>query len=104
MVIKVSVFYPRGPEKHFDMDYYCSRHMPVVQKLCGAALKSVSVEQGIAGGTPGSVPSFVAMGHLVFESVESFQASFGPNMDEIVADVSNYTDIQPEIQVSEIKL
>ena len=104
MVIKVSVFYPRGPEKHFDMEYYCSRHMPLVQKLCGAALKSVSVEQGIAGGTPGSVPSFVAMGHLVFESVESFQASFGPNMDEIVADVSNYTDIQPEIQVSEIKL
>jgi len=50
----------------------------------------VAVEKGLAGGTPGTAPSFLAMGHLHFDSVESFQAAFGPHMQEIVADVPNY--------------
>jgi uncharacterized protein (TIGR02118 family) len=103
-VIKVSVFYAASPGKHFDMDYYCGQHMPLVQRLCGSALKNVAVEKGIAGGEPGSAPKFAAVGHLVFESVEAFQSSFGPNAKEIIADVPNYTNIEPLIQISEIMI
>jgi uncharacterized protein (TIGR02118 family) len=53
---------------------------------------------------PGSTPQSIAMGHLYFESLEVFQASFGPHTDEIVADVPNYTNIQPAVQLSEVKL
>ncbi len=103
-MIKVSVFYANGEGKHFDMDYYCEKHMALVRRLCGEAIRGIAVEQGTSGGAPGSAPQYLAMGHVYFESVDSFNAAFGPNMKEIVADVPNYTNIQPVLQVSEVKL
>jgi uncharacterized protein (TIGR02118 family) len=97
-------FVPNGSGARFDMDYYCLRHIPLVSQLCGSALKGAAVEKGLAGATPGSPPSFLAMGHLVFDSVESFEASFGRHASQIVADVPNYTNTQPIIQLSEIML
>ena len=44
------------------------------------------------------------MGHLYFDSVESFQAAFGPHAQAIIADVPNFTDIQSTIQLSEVKI
>jgi len=103
-MIKVSVFYPNNEGSKFDMDYYCSSHIPMVQKKLGAALKGVAVEQGIGGAAPGSRATYVAMGHLFFDSVDAFQSAFGPNTKEIMADIPNYTDIQPTIQISEVKM
>jgi hypothetical protein len=31
-VIKVSVFYPNGEGKHFDMAYYCEKHRTWCQR------------------------------------------------------------------------
>jgi uncharacterized protein (TIGR02118 family) len=103
-MVKVSIFYPTHKGSRFDMSYYCSRHMPLVQRLLGQALKGVSVEQGISGGQAGSPPAYTAMGHLLFDSVEAFQSSFGPHAQEIMADIPKYTNIEPMIQISEIKL
>ena len=101
-MIKVSVFYPNSEDARFDMNYYRDRHMALVQSRLGAACKGVAVEQGLAGAIPGSNPAFAAMGHMYFDSVEAFQAAFGPHSAEIVADVPNYTNIQPAIQISEV--
>jgi uncharacterized protein (TIGR02118 family) len=103
-MIKVSVFYPNGPDAKFDMAYYVSRHMKMVQRVVGPALKGVAVEQGMSGGEPGSRALYIAMGHLLFESVADFQSTFGAHAAEIVADVPNYTNTQPVIQISEVKL
>jgi uncharacterized protein (TIGR02118 family) len=103
-MIKVSVLYPAGDGKKFDMDYYCSSHMPMVSGKLGAACKSTAVEQGLAGGAPGAPPTYAAMGHLYFNSVAEFQAAFGPHAEAIMADIPNYTDIQPIIQISEVKM
>jgi uncharacterized protein (TIGR02118 family) len=53
---------------------------------------------------PGSRPGFIAMGHLYFDSIEAFQKAFGPHADAIMGDIPNYTDIQPTIQFSEVKI
>lgn len=103
-MIKVSVFYPNNNGSKFDMDYYCKSHMPMVQQKLGAACKRVAVEHGLSGAAPGSRPAFVAMGHLYFDTAEAFETAFGPHAQEIMADIPNYTDIQPTIQVSEVKL
>ena len=103
-MIKVSVLYPAGDNAKFDIDYYCKRHMPMVQEKVGPALKSMAVEQGVAGATPDAPPAFVAMGHLYFDSAEAFQTAFGPHAPEIMADIPNYTNVQPTIQISEVKL
>jgi len=103
-MIKVSVLYPNGEGKTFDMAYYCEKHIPMVQQMGGPAIKGVAVEQGIGGATPGSPPAYLAMGHLLFESVEAFQTSLGPHAPAIFGDVPNYTNTQPVVQISEVKL
>jgi uncharacterized protein (TIGR02118 family) len=103
-MISVSVLYPRQAGSRFDMDYYCSTHIPLCRKLLGAALKGVIVEQGVLGPTPGSDPSYMAIGQLRFDSVDAFQAAFGPAAKDILSDIPNYTNVQPVIQINEIKL
>jgi uncharacterized protein (TIGR02118 family) len=34
-MVKVSVFYPNRKGARFDIEYYCDRHMPLVQRLVG---------------------------------------------------------------------
>ena len=103
-MIKVSVLYPNRAGARFDMDYYCGRHIPMVTRLLDTALKGAAVEKGLAGATPDSPPSFLAMGHLIFDSVESFQRAFAPHTNEIFADIPNYTNIEPVIQINQIMI
>ena len=103
-MIKVSVLYPYQQGVGFDMKYYLDSHIPMVRGKLGAACKGAAVEQGVAGGAPGTQPAYVAMGHLLFDTVESFQAAFAPHAAAIMANVANYTAIQPVIQISEVKL
>jgi uncharacterized protein (TIGR02118 family) len=76
----------------------------MVQQKLGAACKQVAVEQGIAGGAPGTPAAFIAMGHLYCDSAEAFQTAFAPHAQAIMADIANYTDIEPTIQISEVKI
>ena len=103
-MIKVTVFYPNREGSTFDMDYYCNSHMPMVQEKLGSACKGAAVEQGLSGPAPGSRPAYIAMGHLYFDSVAEFQSAFGPHANAIMEDIPNYTDIQPTIQISEVKI
>jgi uncharacterized protein (TIGR02118 family) len=103
-MIRVSVFYPQTAGTSFDMRYYLEKHMPMVGQKLGAACKGMTVEQGLAGGAPGAPPAFVAIAHLTFDSVDAFQKAFGPHADGIMADVPNYTKIEPIIQVSDVKM
>jgi uncharacterized protein (TIGR02118 family) len=86
------------------MSYYFERHVPLVQQKLGPALKSVSVDVGLGGGQPGSPPTYAVMFHMLFDSVESYQQAFGPHAEAIVGDIPNYTNTQPTIQMSEVKL
>lgn len=104
-MIKVSVLYPNEKGKKFDMDYYCNKHMPMVQQKYGDACKRVTADQGLAGGEPGSPPAFIAMGHMYFDSLEALQAAAsGPHVAEMMADIPNFTDSTPVIQISEVKM
>src|ERR1019366_3896143 len=103
-MIKVGVFYPNSEGAKFDMSYYLQKHIPMARQKIGPALKSVAVEQGLAGGTPGAPMTYVAIGHLTFDSVEAFQTAFGANAPAIMGDIPNYTDILPIVQISEVKM
>jgi uncharacterized protein (TIGR02118 family) len=103
-MVKISVFYPYSGETKFDMAYYVQKHMPMVRQKLGAACKGISVEQGVAGGASGTPPTYVAMGHILCESAEAFQAAFTPHAAEIMGDIPNYTAIQPIIQISDVKM
>lgn len=99
---KVSVLYPNGEGKTFDMAYYTSKHLELVGGLLGDALKGATVENGLGSAAPGSPAPFVAMGNMYFDSVDAFGAAFGPNAETIMADLPNFTNIEPVIQISEV--
>ncbi len=97
-MIKVSVFYPNEEGKKFDMEYHCNKHIPMVQEKFGAACMCVDVEQGLGGAEPGSRTTYIAMGHLYFDSVEAFQNAFVHHAGAIMGDIPNYTDISPRFR------
>lgn len=103
-MIKVSVVYPNGEDKTFDMEYYTTKHIPMVKKLLGEALKSATVEQGIAGGAPKSTAPYAAMGNMYFDTIEDFQKAFGPNAEKIMKDLPNFTNIEAVIQISRVMM
>jgi uncharacterized protein (TIGR02118 family) len=51
---------------------------------------------------PGAPPEFMIQATLTLESVEAFQAAMATVGPAIMADIKNYTDIQPHIQVNKI--
>jgi uncharacterized protein (TIGR02118 family) len=102
-MIKVAIFYPNGEGKTFDMDYYSTKHMPMAASLFGDSLKAMSIDKGLASGTPDAPVPYLAIGYFYFETMSSFQNSMGPNREKLRADVPNYTNIQPVIQISEVQ-
>ena len=102
-MIRVSVLYANEAGKKFDADYYRNTHM----KMAGERLKSFGlvryeVDKGVAGGTPGAPAPFIGACHFYFNTIEEFQKGMGAHGKELMADIPNYTNIQPTIQISEI--
>jgi uncharacterized protein (TIGR02118 family) len=101
-MIKMSVYYPADAGLKSDHDYYRTRHMPLIQGRLGAACLRYEIDKGLAGREPGSTPKFVAACHVYSPSLETFQEALGPHRAKIAADVANYTDIAPIVQISEV--
>jgi uncharacterized protein (TIGR02118 family) len=101
-MIKVSVMYPNTAGARFDHDYYRDKHMPMLKEKMGDACKSYTIDKGLAGGAPGAPAPYIGMCHIYCDSVESFQSAFGPHAKAIMADIANYTDLKPVMQISEV--
>jgi uncharacterized protein (TIGR02118 family) len=102
VMIKVSVMYPNTAGARFDHTYYKDKHMPLLKARMGDACKSYTIDKGLGGGAPGAPATYVGMCHIFCDSIEAFQAGFGPHAKEIMGDVKNYTDIAPIMQISEV--
>jgi uncharacterized protein (TIGR02118 family) len=88
-MIKVSVMYPNSPGARFDHDYYREKHLPLIKSRMGVALKYYAIDKGLAGGAPDTPAAYVAMCHLMCDSVDAYQASHGPYARELQADIRN---------------
>jgi uncharacterized protein (TIGR02118 family) len=103
-MIKVTFLYPNHEGSRFDLDYYINIHVPLSKQRLQPALKNISIDYGLSSITPGSKPPFHAIGHLLFDSLESFYEAVTPHIEEFKGDVPNYTDVEPAIQISEVKI
>jgi uncharacterized protein (TIGR02118 family) len=101
-LIKVSIMYPYAEGKTFNMEYYETKHMPMVAAFLGSNLIKYTIEKGLASGVPNQPLPFMAIGTFYVKSLSDYQAAIGPNRDAIRADFSNYTNISPVILVSEV--
>lgn len=100
---KISVLYPNGDDKNFDMDYYEKVHMPMVAGFIGKNLKFYEIDKGISGRTPDDKAPFVAIGSFYVRNITEYHQAIAKNRDAIVNDFKKYTNIMPVVQVNEIK-
>ena len=101
-MIKVSVIYPNKPGTRFDHDYYRTKHLPLIKSRMGAALKYYAIDKGLADKDGRPLGAYVAMCHLLCDSVDAYQSSFGPHAQEIRVDIANFTDVVSILQTSEV--
>lgn len=101
-MIRVTVSYPAGAQASFDHDYYRDKHRALLlDRLAAHGLASVEIDRCLADGA-GKPPPVVAAAHLMFESLDGFQAGMAAHGQEIMADVARYTDITPNVVISEV--
>jgi uncharacterized protein (TIGR02118 family) len=94
MTIRLSVFYPKTDGASFDHDYYRDKHVPLAAQTWG--LSGAQIDKGIDG-------PYEAAVHFTFASLEDMGKAMGaPGTADVMADVANYTTIQPVLQTSEI--
>jgi len=101
-LIKISIMYPYAEGKTFNMEYYESKHMPMVAAYLGANLVKYTIEKGLSSGIPNQPLPFMAIGTFYVKSLPDYQAAIAPNRDAIRADFANYTNVAPVILVSEV--
>lgn len=102
-MFKVAILYPNGEDKTFDLDYYEKKHMPLVAGFLGKNLKFYEIDKGISGRTPDDKAPFVAVGYFYVYDVAEYSKAIAQNRDAVVGDIKNYTNIQPVVQINEIK-
>ena len=103
-MFKVSIMYPPTPSGRFDMSYYIDSHMPMVKGKIGQSCTGFTVESGLASGAPGSPAPYAVIGSLLIDSLEVFGSVMAQDGAEIMGDIPNYTDSQPVMQISEVKV
>ena len=94
-MIKMTVLYPAGEGTTFDVDYYTTTHREIVDRVL--APTRAEIDKGVDG------QPYLVVGHFYFDSMEALQAGMGnPAAAEAMADVPNFTNAQPQIQISEV--
>ncbi len=75
--------------------------MPLVKARMGDACKYYTIDKGLAGGAPGAPATYVGMCHIFANSVDASRpASVRTERDH--GRYSNYTDVAPVMQISEV--
>jgi uncharacterized protein (TIGR02118 family) len=93
-MIRLSVFYPAVDGAKFDHAYYRDQHVPLVTRSWG--IERYEIDKGVDG-------PYVAALHLFFPSTDAMAEAMGSEATAaVMADVANYTDIEPVLQTSEI--
>ena len=102
-MIRVLVLYPNQSGSTFDHEYFTQKHIPMArQRLEPLGLVRVETEKGISAADPNAPAPFVAVAHLTFNSVEAVHSAFQAVGREVMGDIPNYTNIQPQVQISEV--
>jgi uncharacterized protein (TIGR02118 family) len=100
-MIAVTVMYPKTEGSTFDFEYYLDKHIPLAKARFGEfGLMDVRLVRG-SGLMDGAPPMYTLIGELVFPSLQNVQDAVAKHGAEIMADIPNFSNVQPVIQISE---
>jgi len=101
-MIKMSVIYLHKENGQFDFEYYLAKHMPLVESLYSEfGMKNWQVDRGISlsSKTPSNL---IACSYLYFDSIDALKIALKSKGGEVMKDVKNFTNIEPEVYFSEV--
>ncbi|MBM3270578.1 MAG: EthD family reductase [Candidatus Sericytochromatia bacterium] len=98
-MVRVTVAYPAKEGATFDHDYYATKHMPLCAEKYAPYLKKMQAFKGVAG-PAGSPAPFLATCHFWFDSMGDMGKALA-NSEAIMADIPNYTSVQPRVVIEE---
>lgn len=101
-MIAYSIFYPYGENTHFDVDYYCHKHLGIIKKYFGDKCKGILVVEG--GQEDEKEPRYSCVCHIFFNSKEEFNDIMKKARPELLADVKNYTNITPTSKIYNVAM
>ncbi|KAM5341985.1 hypothetical protein ACJ41O_015016 [Fusarium nematophilum] len=103
MAFTVTAVFPNVPDAKYDIDYYLTKHMPLIQERWAKyGVKSWSATKFVDG-LDGS-PSLYAFGSVVtWDNAEQVKTAFaGPEVGEIMGDVSNFSNKDAIFLIGEV--
>jgi len=101
-MFKVSVMYPNNENARFDIEYYRTKHMDLVNRdLKAFGLVRVEVLKGISDGSSQPAP-YICIGNLYFETIDGYEKGIAASGGALRADIPNFTNVTPIRQISEV--
>jgi uncharacterized protein (TIGR02118 family) len=94
-MIRVMFLYPKSDESTFDMDYYTSTHMPMLDAALGDDCPRWGADKITSG-------PYEAIGWALVSSAEAFDAAMIEKGAKIRADVANYTNVRPDVVMGDV--
>lgn len=96
---RIMAIYPNSAGSSFNSDYYIGIHAVFAKKLLAGhgliEIRSLLGSQALDG-TP---PTIWAISEMVFSSREAFDLAMAAHGTNLFADLPNYTDVTPVLQV-----
>jgi uncharacterized protein (TIGR02118 family) len=97
----ITVLYPNKPGVTFNFEYYRDHHATLIERLYGEGIAKTELRRGVATQDGSAVP-FIAIINIWIGSQDVFDAAGVKHGATLVADVKNFTNTMPMIQIDEI--
>ena len=102
MATTITVLYENVDDATFDLDYYMTTHMPLVdEKFKPFGLKGWRVLKAV--GTPfGGKPLYSVIANLEFDAADQFRAAVAAEGGMVFGDVPNFSNKDPVVVIGDL--
>ena len=102
MATAITVLYPNIEDATFDLDYYLTKHMPLVaDRFAPHGIKGWRVARFV--GTPqGGKPMYSVIATMEFDREDQFRAALAAEGAVVLGDVPNFSNKEPVIMIGDI--
>ena len=101
-MIRITTLYRNTEGAYFNFDYYINTHLALIrERMSGAGLVSMEVAKGMDN-PDGSPAEHLCIFHIYFSTLAAGLRGIEQHGAEFAADIPNYTNIEPQVQVAEV--
>ena len=101
-MICVSAIYSNATGTRFDGEYYIKKHAPMAKAMMSPlGLREIRTMLGIEA-LDGSEAPYWAVSEMSFDTREEFDAAMEACGEALFADLPNYTNATPVLQISQL--